>query len=196
MDNFDSYHDKRDDDPKKATRQSTGSITNLQPTVRSGPAPRKPLPSSDDSKASTPQNGTKEPQPAANPPSAASQTTSNGSAPSKKRKAASQSTSINSQPQTPASQPPPVTQPKKAPAGAANGNGHANGNGIKLVNGNDLNNGRGYPETNMLTFGDCNAKPTEDGKMVADDGTVLEVNGKLCMLPCRKKTSCMNGVDE
>ena len=38
-------------------------------------------------------------------------------------------------------------------------------------------NGIGYSETNMLTFENCAGKP-KDGKMIADDGTVLEVNGE------------------
>lgn len=36
----------------------------------------------------------------------------------------------------------------------------------------------GYGETNLLTFENTKAMP-KDGKMVADDGTVLEVNGKF-----------------
>jgi hypothetical protein len=38
-------------------------------------------------------------------------------------------------------------------------------------------NGSGYSETNMLTFENCKGRP-KDGKMIADDGTVLEVNGE------------------
>jgi hypothetical protein len=42
--------------------------------------------------------------------------------------------------------------------------------------------GRGYSETNMLTFENCNALPNKDGKMIADDGTVLGVNGKCIVV--------------
>lgn len=34
-----------------------------------------------------------------------------------------------------------------------------------------------WPDTNMLTFENCHARPA-DGRMVADDGTVLEPNGE------------------
>jgi hypothetical protein len=37
--------------------------------------------------------------------------------------------------------------------------------------------GIGYSVTNLLTFENCGGKP-KDGKMIADDGTVLEVNGE------------------
>lgn len=42
--------------------------------------------------------------------------------------------------------------------------------------------GRGYSETNMLTFENCHALPNKDGKMIADDGTVLGVNGKCIVI--------------
>ncbi len=36
---------------------------------------------------------------------------------------------------------------------------------------------RGYSDTNLMTFEKCGAKPNKDGRLVADDGTVLSVNG-------------------
>lgn len=38
--------------------------------------------------------------------------------------------------------------------------------------------GTPMPETNMLTFENCNHRPDANGCMVADDGTVLEPNGE------------------
>lgn len=38
--------------------------------------------------------------------------------------------------------------------------------------------GAAWPETNMLTFDNCNHRPDANGRMVADDGTVLEPNGE------------------
>lgn len=35
---------------------------------------------------------------------------------------------------------------------------------------------KGYAATNLLTFENCGARP-KDGKLIADDGTYLEVNG-------------------
>lgn len=42
-------------------------------------------------------------------------------------------------------------------------------------------NGIGYSETNMLTFENCAGKP-KNGKMIADDGTVLEVNDHVYLV--------------
>lgn len=39
--------------------------------------------------------------------------------------------------------------------------------------------GNGIRDTNMLSFERCGARPNKDGKLIADDGTVLEVNGRL-----------------
>ncbi len=39
-----------------------------------------------------------------------------------------------------------------------------------------------WPETNMLTFENCKARP-QNGRMVADDGTVLEANGNDAQFP-------------
>lgn len=39
--------------------------------------------------------------------------------------------------------------------------------------------GTTWPDTNVLTFDDCKSRPDANGRMVADDGTVLEPNGKL-----------------
>jgi hypothetical protein len=39
-----------------------------------------------------------------------------------------------------------------------------------------------WPETNMLSFENCKARP-QNGRMVADDGTVLEANGNDAQFP-------------
>jgi hypothetical protein len=38
--------------------------------------------------------------------------------------------------------------------------------------------GMSWPDTNMLTFDNCNHRADASGRMVADDGTVLEPNGE------------------
>lgn len=39
----------------------------------------------------------------------------------------------------------------------------------------------GFQDSNMLSFEDCGARLTEDNKLVADDGTVLQVNGRMLL---------------
>lgn len=38
-----------------------------------------------------------------------------------------------------------------------------------------------FRESNMLSFDDCGGR-LKGKKLIADDGTVLEVNGKLCAI--------------
>jgi hypothetical protein len=115
----------------------------------------------------------------------AGSSTSHSSSNSKKRKAASQATSNssnnNSQVQA-ASAPPSIS--------ASTTNVHSKTITATNINPNTktttttvakritvtVNRGTGYAETNMLSFEDCKSTPV-DGKMVADDGTILEVNG-------------------
>ncbi|KAK3337141.1 hypothetical protein B0T19DRAFT_62265 [Cercophora scortea] len=142
---------------------------------RAGPgSSRKPLPSSDDSKQATPQNGTTKEQhhpSAASSPAASSAATTNGTSKSKKRKAESAPNTTASGSQTPsASVASSASTLKKQAAASQNGNGSVNGH----ANGSSSNARRGgYSESNMLTFDNCKARP-KNGKMVADDGTVLE----------------------
>lgn len=188
LDNFDAYQGQRkDDESKKAstTKQpgalastvatTTPSSTNATPAPQraSNGSSRKPLPA--ESRQTATQNGTKDHHQNHDQPStqstlsvAASNATANGPTKGKKRKAAADTPSMASGNQTPL---------------AANGTSSTSALQKRVVasgqaSGNATPNGSGYGETNMLTFESCKGQP-KDGKMVADDGTVLGVNGKF-----------------
>ncbi|KAK0618143.1 hypothetical protein B0T17DRAFT_618771 [Bombardia bombarda] len=200
VDIFEMYPERREGDPKKAaTRQaaaSSGAATAaaLAPPLPSPPSPppqsqpaaprpsngssRKPLPGSDGSRHNATPNGTKEHhhhQLAAASPVAAGSAT-NGSAKSKKRKAEAASNASASQtPSAPSANPP--AAPKRS-AAAASHNGSVNGSNNTNKRGSSAG---GYGETNLLTFESSKARP-KNGKMVADDGTVLEVNDHVYLV--------------
>jgi hypothetical protein len=179
LDIFDVYPQQRkDDDSKKssskqqAASSSTASAANSsQPAPRSGNgSSRKPLP--DDSRQ---QNGIKDQHTNKSSAAAASSTTSaangtsatNGTSKGKKRKVADTASTASG------------SQTPSAPNGALSSSalqkrlaatGQASGNATPS--------GIGYGETNLLTFENCKSRP-KDGKMVADDGTVLGVNGEF-----------------
>ncbi|KAI3329185.1 hypothetical protein HD806DRAFT_519442 [Xylariaceae sp. AK1471] len=87
--------------------------------------------------------------------------------PSKKRKAATQATTNNVHSQagtpTPTSNTSAATGTRRSAAQAA------------------AHTGAGYRETNMLSFEGCGAMP-KDGKMVADDGTILKANDHVYLV--------------
>ena len=154
--------DARDDGSKKAIRQAASASASegaaAAPRPSNGLSSRKPLPTE-----STPHVVPKEHTSTTNSTPAAVSTPAPSSQPSRKRKAATsqvsapvaghvQQTSSNG----------PTTTVQKRPAVVSH-------------------NGTGYSETNILTFENCSARP-KDGKMVADDGTVLEVNGKCILM--------------
>lgn len=175
---------------KAVTRQA--SITNLpSAATQQPPAPprsgsgsaRKPLVSStDESKqpgGSHHQNSTTKDQstPNAPPPAASSSvatvTIVNAPSKSKKRKA-------DHVPSSSGSQTPLATGVQRRHGGAAsNGNGtsHAHGQNAGSGGGSGKRAGGGYGESNLLTF-EASGALLKSGKMVADDGTVLEVNGE------------------
>lgn len=153
--------DRRDDDSKKATRQA-GSANASQgaapaPRPNNGSSTRKPLPTeSTHHAANKEQTATSTGN--STPAFAATPTPSNQ--PSRKRKAATSSqasTPVASHVQQVSSNGT-TTTTQRRPAAISH-------------------NGLGYSETNLLTFENCAGRP-KDGKMIADDGTVLEVNGE------------------
>lgn len=189
LDNFDAYHGQRKDDQSKkttttkqpgasssavtATASSLASATPAPPRVTNGSS-RKPLPV--ESRQSAAPNGTKDhqqnhDQPSAPPtlPVAAGNAATNGPTKSKKRKVADAASTASGS-QTPlASNGTSSTSAAQKRSGAS---GQASGNGA------GTRSGPGYGETNMLTFENCKGRP-RDGKMVADNGTVLGVNGEF-----------------
>lgn len=151
MDNYDYYHDKKDrDGTKKGTRQA--ATTNGNDLSRGPAASRKAAAVADESKSSTP-NSAKE----ANTPTNGSNSSASNH-PSRKRKAAG------------------------AGSGGGGGGGSAQSASSapstkKTGQSNGLS-ATSWPETNMLSFENCQGR-LQNGAMVADDGTVLEPNGKL-----------------
>jgi hypothetical protein len=177
LDGFDAASQRKDDDAKKFTTKQPGASStpappnsSSQPAARSGNGSlRKPLP--DDSRQ---QNGTKElaqTQPPTAPSSApvanGAASTANGTSKSKKRKVAD-SASTASGSQTPAASNGALSSSALQKRLGTSGQG----------SGNATPSDAGYGETNLLTFENSKSRP-KDGKMVADDGTVLAVNGKF-----------------
>ncbi|KAF5514537.1 E3 ubiquitin-protein ligase SNT2 [Colletotrichum fructicola] len=153
VDMYDDFPEKKDQESKKSARHSNVSATSAQEPPRSNGPSRKAL-TSDDTKAVSSQNGAKDPQPAANPaPTAQTSSSSATTQPTKKRKATSQAAS----------------QAQAAPSAAAS---------RKAASGPYASS---YAETNMLSFESCGANP-KDGKLVADDGTVLAPNDNVYLV--------------
>ncbi|KAJ4268375.1 putative PHD type zinc finger protein with BAH domain-containing protein [Fusarium torreyae] len=149
---YDYYHDKKDGDSKKTSRQSSAAVNSDAP--RGGASSRKA--GTDEVKAAQPVNPPKEQQSGGS--SNASTTTQPpvASQPTRKRKVATQSAGSTSQ------------------ATSTN-------NSSKKTSATGPPAGISWPETNMLTFDDCKGRPV-DGRMVADDGTVLEPNDHVYLV--------------
>lgn len=159
--------DRREDDSKKTGRQAGGSANASQgaaaaPRPSNGSSSRKPLPteSSHHHHAASKEQNSTSTSTGTSTPAVASSTPVPSTQPSRKRKAAASqaSTPVANHVQRSSSTGPAATVQKR-PAVVSR-------------------NGIGYSETNMLTFENCAGKP-KNGKMIADDGTVLEVNGEL-----------------
>lgn len=161
MELYDVYPEKRDGDSKKASRQTNASSEPQEapaPRAANGGATRKPLPS--DTKRSSPQSGAKDQPSAAATAPAATGNSANLSAASRKRKApASTAGTAGSQQQS--SSPNHQTTLHIGPRRSAAAS-HSN---------------RGYGETNLMSFENCKSRPDREGRMVADDGTVLARDG-------------------
>ena len=149
MDNYDYYHEKKDGSPKRA-----GNRPPPQPkdtvngdATRGNSSTRKAV--VDEAKTIHSQNGTKEQNSGTSTIASTNVQTSSVAQPSRKRKATAQS---------------------------AGSTGQATASTKKNGNSSTPQAGISWPDTNMLTFENCNARP-DNRRMVADDGTVLEPNG-------------------
>lgn len=182
MEMFDAVHEKKEEEPKKLSRQAGNLANGNADTTRTSiPTSRKSTNTTttvttaasttftDDSKPST--TATKDHQSAA--VSSANATPSSASSSStKKRKAATQSATNGANAHAAAT----TTQGSNVSAATAStrrGTASAAAAATAASGGT----GAGFRETNMLSFENCGAKP-KDGKMVADDGTVLQHNGR------------------
>ncbi|KAJ4401099.1 putative PHD type zinc finger protein with BAH domain-containing protein [Neurospora sp. IMI 360204] len=159
--------------PRTAVNGTSASTT---VTSTSTSASRKPLPTIDDVRKGHSSKDQQSRQPSTSPAAnGATTTTTNGPTKSKKRKADPAANASSSQ----------------TPTSAANSsashnkriktNSHDNNGNSKTPTNSDLGMVNGYGETNLLTFENTKAMP-KDGKMVADDGTVLEVNDHVYLV--------------
>lgn len=158
------FPEKKDEESKKLTTRQANAAAAAQAQAQaqaSQDAPRqghassrKPLPT-DDGRLAAQQNSAKEQQIASSASSVSNGVSTSVVNPSKKRKAASQ-------------------------ANSGSGNHNTGSTGSRRA-GAVSQNGRGYNETNMLTFDNCRAMP-KGKQMIADDGTVLEVNDHVYLV--------------
>ncbi|KAM5351653.1 hypothetical protein ACJ41O_004376 [Fusarium nematophilum] len=149
---YDYYHDKKDTESKKSSRQASAAANGDTP--RGGANSRKA--GTDEAKAGQTGNGSKEQQ-SGGSSTASTMTQQTGALqPTRKRKATAQSGGSTSQ--------------------VASANGSS-----KKATASGPPAGISWPETNMLTFDNCKARPV-DGRMVADDGTVLEPNDHVYLV--------------
>ncbi|KAF5020554.1 hypothetical protein F66182_7418 [Fusarium sp. NRRL 66182] len=146
---YDYYHDKKDNDAKKTSRQSSAAVNGDAP--RGGAGSRKA--GTDDVKSAQPANAPKEQQSGGSNNASTTTQPAGASQPTRKRKIAVQSAGSTSQ-------------------------ATSTSNSSKKVSALGQPAGISWPESNMLTFDNCRARPVE-GRMVADDGTVLEPNGNI-----------------
>ncbi|OLN88561.1 E3 ubiquitin-protein ligase SNT2 [Colletotrichum chlorophyti] len=163
VDMYDYYPEKKDQESKKSARHSNVSAATTQESAaRSNGPTRKALPS-DDTKATIPQNVAKDAQPANSTSTSQTSASTNPTQPTKKRKATSHASSVTSQAQTSA---------------AASSSIAGTGASRKAASGPYASS---YAETNMLSFENGGAVP-RDGKLVADDGTVLAPNDNVYLV--------------
>ncbi|KAL2017487.1 hypothetical protein VTK56DRAFT_2029 [Thermocarpiscus australiensis] len=170
LDLFDVYPQRKDDDSKKASTKQQGGASSSNAAQA---APRS-------ANGTVTQNGAKDQRQSQNQSSAASassaaggSTTTSGPAKSKKRKAASAADAAS------------TASRSQTPSGS---NGNSNASALQKRLGpsgqgseNATPSGPGYSETNMLTFENTKAR-LQDGKLVADDGKVLEVNDHVYLV--------------
>lgn len=218
MEMFDAVHEKKEEEPKKPSRQAGNSANGTADT------PRTSIPTSRKGTSSTSSTSTATTTAAVT--AAASTTSTDDSKPSTTATKDHQSVAVSSANATPSSASSSSSKKRKAATqSATNGaNAHAAATTTQSSNASTANastrrgtasaapaataasggTGAGFRETNMLSFENCGAKP-KDGKMIADDGTVLQHNGRTsrfrrCITFCwggdadklhRSRLSCM-----
>lgn len=166
MDMYDYYPDKKDSDAGKKPSRQTNGVGNGETARANGSSRKNAAAAADDSKATPSQNGSQDAKSGGTIHASQATSGTGTSQPSRKRKAAANqnggaaaaaSTATSAAATPPAS----TTAASKKNALAAQ---------AQLQ-------GMTWPESNMLTFETCKGLP-DNGRMVADDGTVLEANGR------------------
>lgn len=152
MDNYDFYQGKKNGSPKRPGNRPPPPAKDAVngDATRESAVPRKTV--VDEPKTAQSQNGTKDQNSSTSTTTSTNVQISSAPQPSRKRKATAQSAASTGQ------------------ATSVNAQAKKNGNsGVPPA-------GISWPDTNMLTFENCNSRP-DNRRMVADDGTVLEPNG-------------------
>ncbi|KAK0389622.1 hypothetical protein NLU13_3197 [Sarocladium strictum] len=150
-DSYEFYHDSKDTDAKRPSRQSAAAASGEVTTANASSRKSTAATTTDDSKVATAANGVKE-SAASN---AGTNPTSGATQPSRKRKATA--------------------------AAASSANGGSTSVATRRGAHATQPAGTAWPETNLLTFENCKARP-QNGRMVADDGTVLEANDHVYLV--------------
>ncbi|KAI1345157.1 hypothetical protein F5Y15DRAFT_410832 [Xylariaceae sp. FL0016] len=165
----DAYPEKKEEEPKKPSRQSHGATNGINAedlNLRAATTTTRKSAPSDDAKAVNDAHAVvKDPQPI---PTANTDVLSATAptVPSKKRKAAAQSTANHARTNT------------NTPTPSVLGNAAGTRRSAAQA---DVQSKSGYRETNMLSFENCGAMP-KDGKLVADDGTILGPNDHVYLV--------------
>lgn len=159
IDMYDAYPEKKEDEPKKSTSRQNGSADASRGSSRKSAV-------NDESKTSNSHTGT-----AASSNTAASSLASTSQS-NKKRKAPAQCATNGTSTSTQGLSTIATTRRSAASTSAA-GAGH--------VQGHHGHGQAGYKESNMLSFETSGAKP-KNGKMVADDGTELQLNDHVYLV--------------
>ncbi|KAI1809365.1 hypothetical protein GGS20DRAFT_309237 [Poronia punctata] len=163
----DAYPAKKEDEAKKGNRQNNAPTNGTSDTNRTTTSHLRKNAATDDAKTTNAHTSSKDVHQTTS--TAGNATAASSSTSSKKRKAATQATANNVHSQT-------VTPTPTPNASTSTGTGTRRSATQATAQAN-----RGYRETNMLSFEKCNAIP-RDGKMVADDGTVLQANDHVYLV--------------
>ncbi|KAI0508368.1 hypothetical protein F5B22DRAFT_650035 [Xylaria bambusicola] len=161
----DAFPEKKDEEPKKGVRQTNTTMNGTSDTSKTTASSSRKGAAADDSKVSSSHGSSKDAHSTPTPANATGPATSSGT--SKKRKAATQASMNNMHSQASTPTPTPT-------ASAATGTRRGAAQAVAQPS-------AGYRETNMLSFDKCGGIP-KDGKMVADDGTVLEANDHVYLV--------------
>lgn len=158
----DAFPEKKEEEPKKGARQANATTNGTSEASKTTASSSRKGAAADDSRVSNSHGAGKDAH-SSTPTTTGATGPATSSGPSKKRKAATQSSTNNAHSQAGTPTPAPTTS-------ATTGTRRSAAQAAAQPS-------AGYRETNMLSFEKCGGMP-KDGRMVADDGTVLEANGK------------------
>ncbi|KAI1382223.1 hypothetical protein F4677DRAFT_19277 [Hypoxylon crocopeplum] len=167
VDMYDAYPDKKEEEPKKSSRQISASANGNGDASKTTASTSRKGAALEDSKAGGGSHATAKDSHSTNNANTNTASATTSSTTSKKRKAPTQSAASNahSHATTPVPTAPTTTATRRSTASTvANTQATA-----------------GYKMTNMLSFEKYGAIP-KDGKMMADDGTVLQANDHVYLV--------------